>query len=106
MEGVLNHPWFHPTVWGDMVAGRWPDDDDTRIYAFFDYEMVSIGRCVLVLFVACGDLAQTTFAVLIDSRAQKKIIPLMVRALEGTQMMSAIVLPIGKDVILRIRIGP
>jgi hypothetical protein len=41
LEGILNHPWFHPTAWDDMVAGRWPDDDDTRVYAFFDYETVS-----------------------------------------------------------------
>jgi hypothetical protein len=39
LQGVLNHPWFHPTAWDDLVEGKW-SNDSTRIYAFFDYETV------------------------------------------------------------------
>lgn len=39
LEGVLNHPWFHPTAWDDIVEGRW-NNSGTRVYAFFDYETV------------------------------------------------------------------
>jgi hypothetical protein len=41
MQAAVNHPWFHPTAWDDLVAGRW-NNDSTRIYAFFDYETVSL----------------------------------------------------------------
>lgn len=41
LQGVLNHPWFHPTAWDDLVQGKW-SNDSTRIYAFFDYETVRV----------------------------------------------------------------
>lgn len=44
IEGVINHPWFDPTVWEELVqkggSSRWKNDTSTRIYVFFDYDTV------------------------------------------------------------------
>ena len=37
-EGVVNHPWFHPTAWDDIQAGRLQTSNSTRYYVFFDIE--------------------------------------------------------------------
>ena len=37
-EGIVNHPWFHPTAWEDIQAGRMPISNVTRYYVFFDFE--------------------------------------------------------------------
>jgi hypothetical protein len=37
-EGVVNHPWFHPTAWEDIQAGRMQISNLTRYYVFLDYE--------------------------------------------------------------------
>ena len=50
LQGVLNHPWFHPTAWDDLVEGRWRNDS-TRIYVFFDYETVRTNWMVDDLFL-------------------------------------------------------
>ena len=40
-EGVINHPWFHPTAWEDIEAGRMQISNLTRYYVFFDFETCS-----------------------------------------------------------------
>jgi hypothetical protein len=37
-EGIVNHPWFHPTAWEDIQAGRMEISNLTRYYVFFDFE--------------------------------------------------------------------
>jgi hypothetical protein len=37
-EGVVNHPWFHPTAWEDIQAGRMQISNLTRYYVFLDFE--------------------------------------------------------------------
>lgn len=34
--GIINHPWFHPTAWDDIEAGRMPVSSSTRYYVFVD----------------------------------------------------------------------
>ena len=36
MEGVVNHPLFHPTGWDDIESGRAQVRDDVYYYVFFD----------------------------------------------------------------------
>ena len=36
VEGVINHPWFHPTAWEDLNEGRMPISNNTRYYVFLD----------------------------------------------------------------------
>ena len=38
VEGVINHPWFHPTGWEDLNAGRMEISNTTRYYVFLDRE--------------------------------------------------------------------
>ena len=33
---LVNHPWFHPTGWDDLEAGRLPVREDVRYYVFLD----------------------------------------------------------------------
>jgi hypothetical protein len=37
-EGIVNHPWFHPTAWEDIENGRMQISNSTRYYVFFDFE--------------------------------------------------------------------
>lgn len=37
-EGIINHPWFHPTAWQDLNEGRMELSSDTRYYVFLDRE--------------------------------------------------------------------
>jgi len=37
-EGIVNHPWFHPTAWEDIQSGRMQISNSTRYYVFFDFE--------------------------------------------------------------------
>ena len=41
MEGVINHPWFHPTAWEDIESGRLEIDPDVQYYVFFDKNAMS-----------------------------------------------------------------
>lgn len=36
VQGVINHPWFHPTAWDDFQSGRLEISNTTRYYVFFD----------------------------------------------------------------------
>lgn len=36
MEGVINHPWFHPTAWEDITLGNATIDPDVRYYVVLD----------------------------------------------------------------------
>lgn len=38
IEGIINHPWFHPTAWQDINEGRMQLDDNLRYYIFLDRE--------------------------------------------------------------------
>jgi hypothetical protein len=37
-EGIVNHPWFHPTAWEDIENGRMEISNLTRYYVFLDFE--------------------------------------------------------------------
>lgn len=37
-EGIVNHPWFHPTAWEDIENGRMQVSNLTRYYVFLDFE--------------------------------------------------------------------
>jgi hypothetical protein len=37
-EGIINHPWFHPTGWRDLNDGRLEISNTTRYYVFLDRE--------------------------------------------------------------------
>lgn len=37
-EGIVNHPWFHPTAWQDIETGRMLISNLTRYYVFLDFE--------------------------------------------------------------------
>lgn len=38
VQGIINHPWFHPTAWDDIIARRWEPPEGTRVYVFMDTE--------------------------------------------------------------------
>lgn len=38
LEGVINHPWFHPTAWEDIESGKMNISHDIRYYVFTDKE--------------------------------------------------------------------
>ena len=37
-EGIVNHPWFHPTAWDDINSGKMHISNSTRYYVFLDFE--------------------------------------------------------------------
>jgi hypothetical protein len=37
-QAIVNHPWFHPTAWQDILAGRLEVDPSVRYYVFLDVE--------------------------------------------------------------------
>jgi hypothetical protein len=39
VNGVINHPWFHPTAWNDIQAGTMPLVPGMRYYVFLDREI-------------------------------------------------------------------
>lgn len=100
LEGVLNHPWFHPTAWDDVVAGRWPHND-TRIYAFFDYETVS--AIAFATFYRChyGNSISSIGYTCVQS-VGSKIILFMEKGLAEMQIRKEIGAPIGRNSIRRI----
>lgn len=38
MDGVINHPWFHPTAWQDLNEGKLAISNTTRYYVFLDQD--------------------------------------------------------------------
>jgi len=38
LQGIINHPWFHPTAWQDIIEGRAEIDPTIRYYVFLDAE--------------------------------------------------------------------
>lgn len=38
VEGLVNHPYFHPTGWQDLNSGKMEISNTTRYYIFLDYE--------------------------------------------------------------------
>lgn len=36
VNGVINHPWFHPTAWQDINSGKMALRNSTRYYVFLD----------------------------------------------------------------------
>lgn len=41
LTGVINHPWFHPTLWEDWLTGKVTEKDfpaNTRFYVFSDID--------------------------------------------------------------------
>jgi hypothetical protein len=36
VNGVINHPWFHPTAWQDINSGKMKLSNSTRYYVFLD----------------------------------------------------------------------
>lgn len=38
VEGIVNHPWFHPTAFQDINSGRMSISNTTRLYLFLDAE--------------------------------------------------------------------
>jgi hypothetical protein len=39
MDGILHHPWFHPTAWYELNAGLRPISNTTRYYIVLDLDM-------------------------------------------------------------------
>lgn len=37
-EGIINHPWFHPTAWRELSDGSMALSNTTRYYVFLDRE--------------------------------------------------------------------
>jgi hypothetical protein len=37
-EGIVNHPWFHPTAWEEIQSGNRSLSNVTRYYLFLDFE--------------------------------------------------------------------
>ena len=37
-EGIVNHPWFHPTAWEDIETDGMQLSNSTRYYVFLDFE--------------------------------------------------------------------
>jgi hypothetical protein len=40
-EGIVNHPWFHPTAWEEIQSGNQSLSNVTRYYIFLDFETCS-----------------------------------------------------------------
>jgi hypothetical protein len=38
LNGIVNHPWFHPTAWDDINSGKMELSNETRYYVFLDSE--------------------------------------------------------------------
>ena len=38
VEGIINHPWFHPTAWRDILEGRFAIDPSIHYYVFLDQD--------------------------------------------------------------------
>jgi hypothetical protein len=36
LNGIINHPWFHPTAWEDMLSNKTSIDPNIRYYVFLD----------------------------------------------------------------------
>lgn len=49
LDGIVNHPWFHPTAWDDINTGVMEISNDTRYYVFLDSE--TCGKPLLLMEV-------------------------------------------------------
>jgi hypothetical protein len=44
MDGIINHPWFHPTAWEDIESGTLILSNITRYYVFLDHDTCGEGN--------------------------------------------------------------
>jgi hypothetical protein len=47
LDGIVNHPWFHPTAWEDINSQRIEVSNTTRYYVFLDIEQCGKLRCLI-----------------------------------------------------------